>query len=124
MIPQPYAYLSAARNRSIRAVFLKTSISALMEVTEDLEKWDIKDSARGFSASQVISKESVMDEALDAEANMEPPTAATVSTTDKTGEPGPPPNGGFAAWLQVAGSFFLFFNGWVSIKSIPNDVVG
>jgi hypothetical protein len=95
-----------------------------MEVTEDLEKWDIEDGARGFPASQVISKESAMDEALDAEANIEPPTTATVSTTEKTSEPGPPPNGGFAAWLQVAGSFFLFFNGWVSIKSIPNDVVG
>ena len=23
-----------------------------------------------------------------------------------------PPNGGFAAWLQVVGSFFLFFNSW------------
>ena len=94
-----------------------------MEVAEDLEKWDMKDNARSFSASQAISKESVIDEALDAEANMEAPTTATVSTTDKTSEPGPPPNGGFAAWLQVAGSFFLFFNGWVSIESIPNDVV-
>ncbi|KAL4780273.1 MFS general substrate transporter [Aspergillus varians] len=24
----------------------------------------------------------------------------------------PPPNGGLAAWLQVAGAFFLFFNSW------------
>lgn len=23
-----------------------------------------------------------------------------------------PPNGGFVAWLQVAGAFFLFFNSW------------
>lgn len=23
-----------------------------------------------------------------------------------------PPNGGFNAWLQVLGSFFLFFNSW------------
>jgi hypothetical protein len=22
------------------------------------------------------------------------------------------PNGGFEAWMQVAGSFFLFFNSW------------
>jgi hypothetical protein len=94
-----------------------------MEAAEDLEKWDIENGARGFPASEVISKELVMDEALNAEANMELPTTATVSTTEKTSEPGPPPNGGFAAWLQVSGSFFLFFNGWVSIKSIPNDVV-
>ncbi|KFY17902.1 hypothetical protein V492_00299 [Pseudogymnoascus sp. VKM F-4246] len=25
---------------------------------------------------------------------------------------GPPPDGGFAAWLQVLGAFFLFFNSW------------
>lgn len=24
----------------------------------------------------------------------------------------PPPNGGLDAWLQVLGSFFLFFNSW------------
>ncbi len=24
----------------------------------------------------------------------------------------PPPNGGLNAWLQVLGSFFLFFNSW------------
>jgi hypothetical protein len=95
-----------------------------MEAAEDLEKWDIENGARGFPVSPAISKELVMDEALNAEANMELPTTATVSTTEKTSEPGPPPNGGFAAWLQVSGSFFLFFNGWVSIKSIPNDVVG
>lgn len=26
-----------------------------------------------------------------------------------------PPNGGLMAWLQVAGSFFLFFNSWYDI---------
>lgn len=25
---------------------------------------------------------------------------------------GPPPDGGLQAWLQVLGSFFLFFNSW------------
>lgn len=30
----------------------------------------------------------------------------------KQEQPEPPPNGGFFAWLQVAGSFFLFFNCW------------
>jgi len=24
----------------------------------------------------------------------------------------PPPNGGLVAWMQVVGSFFLFFNCW------------
>jgi hypothetical protein len=26
--------------------------------------------------------------------------------------PPPPPDGGLTAWLQVLGSFFLFFNSW------------
>ncbi len=26
-----------------------------------------------------------------------------------------PPNGGLVAWLQVAGSFFLFFNSWYEL---------
>jgi len=25
---------------------------------------------------------------------------------------GPPPDGGYKAWLQVLGSFFLFFDSW------------
>lgn len=29
----------------------------------------------------------------------------------------PPPNGGLLAWLQVAGSFFLFFNCWGTVNS-------
>jgi hypothetical protein len=30
--------------------------------------------------------------------------------------PGPPPNGGLVAWLQVLGSFCLFFNTWGILK--------
>lgn len=29
--------------------------------------------------------------------------------------PKPPPDGGFKAWLQVVGSFFLFFNSWYNL---------
>jgi hypothetical protein len=32
--------------------------------------------------------------------------------TDKPHQEGAPPNGGLDAWLQVLGSFFLFFNSW------------
>lgn len=31
---------------------------------------------------------------------------------DKNGTPDAPPDGGFRAWLQVAGGFFIFFNIW------------
>ena len=32
--------------------------------------------------------------------------------------PGPPPNGGTAAWLQVLGGWMLFFNTWGILKSV------
>ena len=32
--------------------------------------------------------------------------------------PGPPPDGGLQAWLQVAGSWMLFFNTWGLLKYV------
>jgi hypothetical protein len=39
---------------------------------------------------------------------------STPTKTIKTGV-GEPPDGGFAAWLQVLGGFFIFFNSWYAI---------
>jgi hypothetical protein len=93
-------------------VFQDDLKSAAMGHAEEPEKNGAESDANGFPASRLTTTESAMDEALDAEANIELPTTATDSTTEKTSDPGPPPNGGFVAWLQVAGSFFLFFNAW------------
>jgi hypothetical protein len=60
----------------------------------------------------VYSTASTIDEALDAEANYNAPAPLETIVSEKEHDPGPPPNGGFRAWLQVAGSFFLFFNCW------------
>lgn len=35
---------------------------------------------------------------------------------DPSLDPGPPPDGGFKAWLQVLGAFFLNFNTWYQIN--------
>ena len=35
-----------------------------------------------------------------------------VPITEKDHDPSAPPDGGWYAWLQVAGSFLLFFNCW------------
>lgn len=65
-----------------------------------------------------VRTQSSLDIALDAEANFKeddssPPADGTATNnTAAHDDPGPPPNGGFRAWLQVAGSFFLFFNCW------------
>lgn len=55
----------------------------------------------------VVSDEPVVEKATDAEAEQ-------IVDTNLTKHSGidPPPNGGFLAWMQVAGSFFLFFNCW------------
>ncbi|GFF58033.1 probable transporter MCH4 [Aspergillus udagawae] len=46
-----------------------------------------------------------------------PPSTLPVEETQvekaqETQTPPPPPNGGWMAWLQVVGAFFLFFNSW------------
>ncbi|KAK4109807.1 monocarboxylate permease-like protein, mch4 [Canariomyces notabilis] len=33
--------------------------------------------------------------------------------------PGPPPNGGVVAWLQVVAGFFIFFNTWGMLSTFP-----
>lgn len=46
-----------------------------------------------------------------------PPAEAAPEPNAKPPQPGPPggppPNGGLTAWLQVVGSWMLFFNTWV-----------
>jgi hypothetical protein len=65
----------------------------------------------------VPSSTSTVEEALDAEAGyVRPPSGGTPPKSDDN-DPGPPPNGGFQAWLQVAGSFFLFFNCWGTVNA-------
>ncbi|KAL6251382.1 hypothetical protein RBB50_001591 [Rhinocladiella similis] len=64
--------------------------------------------------------ESNISRALDAEANIDtspPDESAIPISNEKNDEPGPPPNGGFNAWLQVLGSFFLFFNCWGTVNT-------
>lgn len=60
---------------------------------------------------------STLSEALDAEANITPEDLQPPQGSDKFEDPGPPPNGGLKAWLQVLGSFMLFFNSWVSLPA-------
>lgn len=41
-----------------------------------------------------------------------PDVEAMPVEADKAVDPVVPPDGGFRAWLQVAGGFFIFFNIW------------
>jgi hypothetical protein len=71
--------------------------------------------------------ESNLEKAIDAEAHIDIlPAAENAPVLVNDGdEPGPPPNGGLRAWLQVVGSFFLFFNCWYECSAIsqmnPSD---
>jgi hypothetical protein len=62
--------------------------------------------------------ESVVNEALDAEANITAEDLQPPQGSEKFEDQGPPPNGGLQAWLQVLGSFFLFFNSWVRLPTL------
>lgn len=84
---------------------------------DEMEKEFLADTdvmtSRGPPKHDFVRRNSELDEALDAEANIEPSTEDPVPVSDGGhDDPDPPPNGGFNAWLQVAGSFFLFFNCW------------
>jgi hypothetical protein len=55
-----------------------------------------------------FERDQPVEAAADAEAEVEPAKPAA-----PPGPPGgPPPNGGLQAWVQVAGSWVLFFNTW------------
>lgn len=61
-----------------------------------------------------VRVESNVSRALDAEANINPHAGLPVdiSNNSTADDDDGPPDGGFKAWLQVLGSFFLFFNCW------------
>lgn len=46
-----------------------------------------------------------------------PPSHLNPETTKPTGNPSGIPDGGLVAWVQCAGSFFLFFNGFGMINT-------
>lgn len=45
-------------------------------------------------------------------ASLESDISKAPTVVDDASPSDEPPNGGLHAWLQVAGSFFLFFNSW------------
>lgn len=89
-------------------------MSTSTTLQEDLDKEPHVE--RDFPTSRLAPHrtESAVSIAMDAEANLSPslPVELTEATLEKQSDPGPPPNGGWQAWLQVLGSFFLFFNSW------------
>ncbi|KAK4237898.1 riboflavin transporter MCH5 [Achaetomium macrosporum] len=58
------------------------------------------------------SSNGVKQSDLEKPAPAEPPAPPSTS-------PGPPPNGGLVAWLQVVGGFVLFFNTWGMLSTFP-----
>jgi len=76
----------------------------------DLEKVYYRPQPAGSSdLDGVSSSSSSFPDPLDLPA-MLPPLRDV--ETEKSHHEEPPPNGGLDAWLQVLGSFFLFFNSW------------
>lgn len=57
--------------------------------------------------TDLVAGNASLDTMVELDANAYQPKIEVVEQ-----QPEPPPNGGLTAWLQVAGSFFLFFNCW------------
>ena len=66
----------------------------LNNLTSTFDNWPATNADRNPSLSSLSTK--------DSEQNKQIPEPG----------PGPPPNGGLTAWLQVLGAFFLNFNTW------------
>ncbi|KAK0654740.1 major facilitator superfamily transporter monocarboxylate [Cercophora newfieldiana] len=74
---------------------------------------DASTKERSSESDSTIREEGNMsDREKNAEAGQQPPAPNPASGTPGTPPTPPPPNGGFAAWLQVAASFAVFFNTW------------
>jgi hypothetical protein len=71
-----------------------------------------KDNGNRRTASTHLDDDSTSSETRDPLElpSLIPPLNAAVE--EKRPPEEPPPNGGLNAWLQVLGSFFLFFNSW------------
>jgi hypothetical protein len=65
-------------------------------------------SLRNDKDEEKFERDEPVEAAADAEAEIDAPKPSA-----PPGPPGgPPPNGGLQAWIQVAGSWVLFFNTW------------
>ena len=70
-------------------------------------------------ADHDISKESLAgNDANDQSREAGPPAIPDEEKAKpvQSNDPGPPPNGGLKAWMQVLGSWMLFFNTWGILK--------
>ncbi|OAP60615.1 hypothetical protein AYL99_05617 [Fonsecaea erecta] len=80
---------------------------------------DLDEKRQTASKPEMIRVESNVDKAIDAEANINITPASENGGLGEANrdDPGPPPNGGLRAWMQVVGSFFLFFNSWGTVNA-------
>jgi hypothetical protein len=102
-----------------RSTWSKATSASLvaMNTSAETEKGSILEVPNGAPLRRLATG-STLSVALDAEANITPEDLQRPQDSEKFQDPGPPPNGGLKAWLQVLGSFMLFFNSWVSLPAI------
>ena len=66
--------------------------------------------SHGSDVESELGQEKMQPSPLDTSPERASLDAAKEASTSSP--PDPVPNGGLTAWLQVLGSFFLFFNSW------------
>lgn len=81
------------------------------------DKDSSKPESEHTSPAEETHEDGPRDDQHDGQRNIPPDGAALEKAeSQKSVGPGPPPNGGLQAWLQVASSFVLFFNTFGILK--------
>ena len=89
-----------------------------MTSNHDPEPRELDDKEEKSNDSSLADEENSRPDDHEGEHDVEDATEADEKSAapPKSNDPGPPPNGGLKAWLQVLGGFMLFFNTWGVLK--------
>jgi hypothetical protein len=77
----------------------------------------LDDDEKAFPSQDSLDNAAALESGAGASAARPAAVTRTVSKTHSVNNVNSIPNGGLRAWLQVAGSFFLFFNSWGIINT-------
>ena len=80
------------------------------------ESRDPEEKEEKSQESLVDDEENALPSEQQKETGNSSPAEEQKPTPPQSNDPGPVPNGGFQAWLQVVGAFMLFFNTFGILK--------
>ena len=86
-----------------------------MATEQDSHTHDLDKDVNASSSKESLSTDEATQQRRDVETSNAHNEEKAIAKPQTAG-PGPPPNGGLAAWTQVVGGWMLFFNTWGLLK--------